>query len=440
MTDGSELRFLARLARSTFGLAMLLAFAPAHAELTVEITQGVSTPIPVAIVPFAGSSGAPLDIASVVEADLRRSGRFDPLPRKSMLRTPSVASDVDFAEWRLLKTDYLVIGRMVSGAAGPAVQFELFNVLSGARILGYSVPIGGDYRLAAHRTADLIYQGIVGIRGAFATRIAYVAADGAVNARRYRLLVADSDGVNAHTIVQSREPLMSPAWSPDGEQLAYVSFEGRASSIWIQTLRTGERRKVSAREGINGAPAFSPDGKRLALAASQKDGNVDVYVLDLASGQYLRVTDDPAIDTEPAWSPDGRYLYFTSDRAGRPQIYKIGLAAGQKPQRITFEGSYNARPRPSPDGTQLAVVTVEDGQFRIAVIDAQSGRGRVLTQGAIDVAPSFAPNGQTLIYSTHDRDRGVLATVSVDGSVASRIESDEGDVREPAWSPFASNP
>jgi TolB protein len=391
-------------------------------------------------VPFAGSDTAPLDVASVIEADLHRSGRFDPLPRRNMLRTPSVAAEIDFSEWRLLKTDYLVIGRLASSPNGAAVQFELFNVLTGARILGYSVPVGGDYRLAAHRAADFIYQGIVGVRGAFATRIAYVTADGPINARRFRLLVADSDGENAHAIVQSREPLMSPAWSPDGEQLAYVSFEGRASSIWIQTLRTGERRKVSAREGINGAPAFAPDGKRLALAASQKDGNVDVYVLDLASGQYLRITDDPAIDTEPAWSPDGRSLYFTSDRAGRPQIYKIGLAPGQKPQRITFEGSYNARPRPSPDGKQLAVVTVVDAQFRIAVIDAQSGRGRVLTQGTIDVAPSFAPNGQTLIYSAHDHERQVLGTVSVDGNVASRIASDDGDVREPAWSPFASSP
>jgi TolB protein len=426
-------------ARVGLGLALLIAVVPARSELTVEITQGVSRPIPVAIVPFAGADSAPVNVSSVIEADLHRSGRFDPLPRKSMLRTPSTASEVDFSEWRLLKTDYLVIGRMTPGA-NPAVQFELFNVLTGARILGYSVPVGSDYRLAAHRAADFIYQGIVGVRGAFATRIAYVAADGPINARRFRLLVADSDGENAHAIVQSREPLMSPAWSPDGEQLAYVSFEGRASSIWIQTLRSGERRKVSAREGINGAPAFSPDGKRLALAGSQKDGNVDVYVLDLSSGQYLRVTDDPAIDTEPAWSPDGKYLYFTSDRAGRPQIYKIGLAPGQKPQRITFEGSYNARPRPSPDGTQLAVVTVVDGQFRIGVIDAQSGRGRVLTQGSIDVAPSFAPNGQTLIYASHDQGREVLATVSVDGSVATHIVSDEGDVREPAWSPFASTP
>jgi TolB protein len=430
---------LGRVLMRVTGLALLIAFVPARAELTVEITQGVSKPIPVAIVPFAGTESAPLDVAAVIEADLKRSGRFEPLPRKSMLRTPTVASDVDFSEWRLLKTDYLVIGRMVAGPGGTAVQFELFNVLTGARILGYSVPVGGDYRLAAHRAADFIYQGIVGVRGAFATRIAYVTADGPINARRFRLLVADSDGENAHAVVQSKEPLMSPAWSPDGEQLAYVSFEGRASSIWIQTLRTGERRKVSAREGINGAPAFSPDGKRLALAASQKDGNVDVYILDLSSGQYLRVTDDPAIDTEPAWSPDGKSIYFTSDRAGRPQIYKIGVAPGQKPQRITFEGSYNARPRPSPDGTQLAVVTVVDGQFRIAVLDAKSGNGRVLSQGTIDVAPSFAPNGQTLIYASQERGREVLATVSVDGSVATHIVSDEGDVREPAWSPFASN-
>jgi TolB protein len=432
------------LSRTAPALALLafLVGSPARAELSIQITQGVVAPTPVAVVPFASPMPLAIDVAGVIEADLRRSGRFAPMPRAQMLRQPTSAADVDFAEWRLLKTDFLVVGHIdADGAAARIVQFELFNVLTGARLIGYRVPVSGDLRLAAHRAADLIYERIVGVRGAFATRIAYVAVDGQVPNRHFRLIVADADGENAHTIVASKEPLMSPAWSPDGSQLAYVSFEGRNSAIYLQALKTGERRRISAREGINGAPAFSPDGRHLALTLSQqRDGNVDVYVLDLASGEYLRVTDDPAIDTEPAFAPDGQTLYFTSDRAGHPQIYRILLARDQKAQRITYEGGYNARPRLSPDGKQLALVTVDEGAYRIGLLDVATGRGRVLTSGTLDVSPSFAPNGQTLIYSTRDHGRGVLATVSVDGSVASRIVSDEGDVREPAWSPFPPEP
>jgi len=413
----------------------LLVAVPAHAQLTVQITQGVTTPIPVAIVPFAGE-GLPVDVAAVVEADLARSGRFAGLPRASMPQHPTAAAQLDVAQWRLVKTDFLVLGRVRRDGDRYEVEFELYNVVTGARLLAYSVGAGASgLRLAAHRTADLVYEKILGVPGAFASRIAYVLIEGPPASRRWKLVVADADGENPVVVVASQQPLMSPAWSPDGTRLAYVSFEGHASGVWVQNLLTGVREKVSGRPGINGAPAWSPDGGRLALALSQPDGNVDVFVLDLSSRALLRVTDDPSIDTEPCFAPDGQSLYFTSDRAGRPQIYRIVLAAGERPKRVTFEGSYNARPRVSPDGTQLAVVTQDQGAYRIATVDIASGRSKVVTSGQLDEGPSFAPNGQTVVYAARERGRGVLATAAVDSGVTSRISAASGDVREPAWSP-----
>ena len=422
-------------------LAAVAAAAPARAQLTVQITRGVTTPSPVAGVPFGGAGPLPVDVAQVVGADLERSGRFQALPRASMLQKPTRAGELDLAQWRLLKTDFVVIGRVVPEADHLAVEFELYNAVTGERLLGYSLPAqSAALRLVAHRAADMIYEKILGVPGAFATRIAYVSLEGSGATRHWRLVVADADGENPKTIVDSPEPIMSPAWSPDGARLAYVSFEGRMSAVYVQSLAAGSRERISARTGINGAPAWSPDGKRLALALSQPDGNVDVFVLELATRALLRVTDDPAIDTEPCWAPDGKSLYFTSDRAGRPQIYRITLAQGERPKRITFEGAYNARPRVSPDGTQLAVVTLDQGVYRIGAVEVASGRSRVLSSGRLDEGPSFAPNGQTVIFAAREGGRGVLATVAIDGSVTSRISSATGDVREPAWSPRDGTP
>jgi TolB protein len=281
-----------------------------------------------------------------------------------------------------------------------------------------------------------VFEKLTGVRGAFSTRIAYVSVDGRPPHQSYQLIIADADGANVHVIAAGSEPIMSPAWSPDGTKLAYVSFENRLPAIYSQELRTGVRTRVSARSGVNGAPSWSPDGRKLALALSRRDGNLDIYVLSLADQSLVRVTEDAAIDTEPAWSADGQSLYFTSDRAGGPQIYKVPALAGAKVTRMTFDSSYNARPRVSPDERELAYVTLDNGGYRIGTLDLKSGVTRVLTSGTLDESPSYAPNGVMLIYASQERGRGVLAIVSTDGKVRESLAADQGEVREPAWGPF----
>jgi TolB protein len=318
-----------------------------------------------------------------------------------------------------------------------SLQFQLFDVFGSDQLIGYRMPATrGTLRRAAHRVADMVYEKLTGIQGVFDTQIAYVTARGTGNERTYALLVSDADGENEHTIMESADPIMSPAWSPDSRRLAYVSFEGNASSIFVQTLRTGNRIQVSNRPGINGSPSFSPDGRKLVLTLGGTDGNLDIHVMDLATRNVKRLTTNRAIDTEGGWSPDGRQIYFTSDRSGGPQVYRIG-ADGGTPERVTFEGSYNARPRLSPDGTKLATVHVDRGSFRIAVMELEKRGMLVLSTGQQDESPSFAPNSDTLIYATSQGGGGVLETVSADGLVRQRLASGQGDVREPVWSPFA---
>jgi TolB protein len=409
------------------------------ADFVVEVTRGQDNAVPIAIVPFADAGTADVDVAQVVSNDLARSGRFKAMDRKDMVEQPHTGASITYDDWRRLGNDYVVVGLMTAqGADRYSISFELYNVLNHQRLLGFQISANrSGLRLASHQIADMIFDKITGIRGAFATRIAYVSVSGSVPNRSYRLIVADADGVNPHVVMQSNEPLMSPSWSPDGQNLAYVSFEHRQSTVYVQYLKTGERHIVSAKAGVNQAPAWSPDGRKLALTLSTRDGNLDVYVLDLTTDGLIRVTDDPAIDTEPQWSKDGQSLYFTSDRAGGPQIYKVGLAPGDRPRRLTFQGNYNARPRISPDESQMAFVTQEAGAYRIAVMDLK-GRGdvQVLTKGQFDVSPSYAPNGAMIIYASRDRGRGVLALVTPDARVQERLESSEGEVQEPAWSPF----
>ncbi|MDE2234062.1 MAG: Tol-Pal system beta propeller repeat protein TolB [Gammaproteobacteria bacterium] len=426
-----------------FGLCMLPIVA-SHATLEITVTRGVNTAVPVAIVPFGWEVQGPApstDVAAVIGADLTRSGRFKAIPDKSMLEKPTQASAINFTNWRILAVNDLVIGRIKPAGSNYQVEFQLFNVYTGQQLLGLSIlttPQG--LRWTAHKISDLIYQKLTGQQGAFATRIAYVEISGKGGKdSHYALVVADSDGANPQTVFESSQPIMSPDWSPDGKYIAYVSFESGLPAIYMQDIYTGKRELLSERRGLNSAPAFSPDGKSLAMVLSSSPGNPDIYVMDLATHKLRRITHSEAIDTEPTWSPDGRSLYFTSDRGGSPQIYKVSLSGGA-PQRITFDGNYNARSRISPDGKTLAMVHRENGQLRIAVMNLNTGALLTLTDGSLDKSPSFAPNGGMIIYEADYHDRGVLAEVSVDGQVSERLsESQRGvSVYAPVWGPFLS--
>jgi TolB protein len=419
---------------------LLMAFAQtARAQLQIDIISGNPSALPIAIVPFAWEDPDPEPIATVsqiVSNDLYRSGQFDPVAESDMIDRPRDAEDIRFGTWRLLKVDYLVIGSVRPGPDGTGhdISYQLFDVHKQERILAQITSVGeGDLRFGAHRVADAIYEALTGIPGAFSTRIAYVTSTGEGSDHNYELVVADADGFAPQSIVGSPEPLLSPNWSPDGQKLAYVSFEQGNSAIYVQDVATGSRELVSSGKGINGAPSFSPDGGKLALTLS-RTGNPEIYVMDLATGSQSQLTQHWAIDTEPTWSPDGNTIYFTSDRGGKPQIYSVS-ARGGTPQRVTLEGEYNARASVAPDGQKIAVAYGRGNEYRIAVWDLETERFTVLTPGTLDESPSFAPNGSMVLYATREGGRGVLSAVSADGNVRQRLVLSEGDVREPAWSP-----
>jgi TolB protein len=412
----------------------------ARAVLTIEITRGVDTGTPIAIVPFSweGPIKPAQNVSDIVEADLARSGRFAVLPRKDFISTPHEDKDVVYKDWRILKAEALTIGSVRLAAPGKfQVQFRLYDVFKQTQIAGFRYNVSAELlRSVAHQISDIIYEKITGEPGAFSTRIAYVTREEPPRGLPpvYKLQVADSDGFNAQTVVRSAEPLMSPAWSPDGNRLAYVSFEDKRSKVYVQNLTDGRRELLAEFTGINSAPAWSPDGTRLALTLS-RDGNAEIYVMLLNSRALKRLTFDPAIDTEPSWSPDGRDIIFTSDRAGSPQIYRMN-ASGGSAERLTFDGDYNARASFAADGKSITFVSRSQGGYRIAVMRLDNKTQQVLTDTSLDESPSFAPNGRMIIYATEVRGRGVLASASADGRVRQLFKFEEGDIREPAWSPY----
>lgn len=428
----------------------------ASAVLEIQITEGVEGEIPVAIVPFGVvdaqgdiEPGIPRKISDIISSDLARTGRFSQIPEQDFLERPYHGGEVNFENWRALGVENLVVGRVRSSGKGNyVIQFQLFDIYKKTggepigldykikQIAGYNLPVKADeIRQVAHYISDIIYEKLTGQRGAFSTQIAYVTSSGVGVKAKHALQVADSDGHNPFTILQSDNPIMSPAWSPDAKSLAYVSFEGGKSAIYIQEIETGIRKLISSKKGVNGAPAWSPDGKQLAIARSHQ-GNTEIHVIDLVSRKDRRITHNAAIDTEPSWTPDGHSLVFTSDRSGRPQLYRMKVSGGRA-TRLTFEGNYNSKASFSPDGKSLAMVHGTDSGFKIAVLELETNFLQELTSAGLDESPSFAPNGGIILYATEYRNKGVLAAVSSDGRAHHRLLLQEGDVREPVWAPFS---
>lgn len=412
--------------------------------IDITIEQGIENPIPIALAPFgkASAESATVSLSAVIAADLERSGRFQVMDFADLPQRPVELQDVNFEDWRLLGMENLVIGKLTQvDVNNYEIEFRLLDIYRRQQITGFHFSSTLDQlRMAAHEISDIVYEKLVGVRGAFATKIAYIAVDEAdAGEKSYALYIADADGYNPRVLLKSTQPLMSPSWSPDGRRLAYVSFEGENSAIFIHNLETGKRDKVAANKGINSAPAWSPDGEYLAMTLS-KDGNPEIYVMEIAAKTLRRITNSKAIDTEPNWSSDGEKLVFTSDRGGSPQIYQTDVNDIGKIKRLTFQGAYNARPRYSSDDSLIVMVTGENEVYRIAVLDLRNGFFNILTQSRFDESPSFSPNDHMIIYTTVDSRGIALAAVSTDGQVRQRLALRNSEVREPAWGPFLLKP
>jgi TolB protein len=422
-------------------LVMLLCvFSTAQAILDIEVTQAMDAPKPIAVVPFAGEGSLSTQLTDIIRQDLKRSGEFKLLPTQSMAQKPSSVSEVSIDYWRQIKMDALVIGSVQPLPDNKfKVQYQLFDVYAqanpGTPVMGETFTVSGSaLRGLAHHIADQIYERLTGVSGAFSTKIAYVNVLWKNNKIvEYRLEIADSDGYNPKPLLTSKEPIMSPAWSPDGKQLAYVSFENYRSQIYVADIATGQRRLISKKPGINGSPAFSPDGDKLAIVLSNQS-TPKLYVVNLKNDMMEKITEGPSIDTEPEWSPDGKSLYYTSNRGGKPQIYRVDLDS-KKIDRITFEGDYNARPVLTSDGRYMIMIHRFGGRFHIAAQDLKSGQVLVLTETQLDQSPSLAPNDRMVIYSTLQGGKRALSAVSIDGRVKLKIPTNEGEVQDPAWSP-----
>ena len=418
-------------------VALVAALAPlaAQPQLQIDITTSGGRQIPIAVMPLAGESAQPQSVSEVVAADLARTGLFRLVNTVGVSPLPTEPSEVNFGDWTARTAEALVIGKIEPQSEGRVeVRFRLFDVAKQAQLASYSYVVApAQLRATAHRIADLIYERLTGDKGVFSTKITYVVK----RAGRYELQVADADGFNAQTVLASNEPIMSPAWSPDGSRLAYVSFDQKKPGVVVQNLAQGTTRIVANFRGNNSAPNWSPDGQHLLVALS-KDGLTQLYRIPASGGEPQRLTDSGGIDTQGAYSPDGKWIAFTSDRGGSPQVYRMP-AGGGPAQRLTFEGTYNVGPRFSPDGKSIAYVHRDGGRFKIAVMDLTNNQWQALTEGGLDDSPSFAPNGKMILYEASVGGRGNLAAVSWDGRVRQRLTSSAGDVQDPAWGPMPTN-
>jgi TolB protein len=417
--------------RLLFPLLLLLSLAPlARAQLSIEITGAGTQRVPLAITPFAGEAATAQALLTVVRADLERSGRIQLIDGGV---TP-LDSKIDFAEWRSRSADALVTGQIASlSNGGFDTRYRLYDVPKQSLLSADGMAHGNTARQitsAGHRIADAIYEKLTGERGIFSTRIAYVIKAGG----SYKLQIADADGSNPQTALASKEPIISPTWSPDGSRIAYVSFEAKKPVVFVHELLTGKRNAVANFKGSNSAPAWSPDGRKLAVVLT-KDGGSQLFSINADGSGVSRIASSSGIDTEPQFSPDGQSIYFTSDRGGSPQIYRIPSTGGSA-QRITFEGSYNVTPRLSPDGKTMAYIARNGGRFQLAVMDLSTRQTQNLTDSSHDESPSFAPNGRMILYTSQYGGRSVLAVVSTDGKIKQRLSTQAADVREPSWGAF----
>ena len=429
-----------KLLKGLFLVFLCSAVVAVAEEKNIRVTSGADRAIPIAVVPFGwqGASVLPEDMAEIIGNDLRNSGVFEPIPRQNMISLPTQASEVIYRDWQALGAQYVLAGSIVPNAGRLQIQFALFNVTTQQQVMTGSVGGGVDQlRDMAHHIADQSYEKLTGVKGAFSTRMLYVTAERfSVNNTRYTLQRSDYDGARAVTLLQSREPILSPSFAPDGRRIAYVSFEQKRPRIFVQHIDTGRREQITNFEGLNGAPAWSPDGNRLAFVLS-KDGNPEIYVMDMGTRQIRRVTNQQSIDTEPFWGKDGQTLYFTSDRSGKPQIYKTNINGGSA-ERVTFIGNYNANPKLSADEKTLVMIHRQDGYtvFKVAAQDLQRGNLRILSDTSLDESPTVAPNGTMVIYATRQQGRGVLVLASTNGRVRLPLPTAQGEVREPSWSPY----